>query len=84
MWKAGELIRNKETGDPYLCVHVYRGICTLLFDIKRSDVILPLGILLPRDYDKFALDRDMEEIKKDLLGEAVVLQYKPLPQITEK
>ena len=67
-WKAGDLIRNKETGKPFLVLHVYTTICTILADpsVKNSPTIA----LMPYSYDEFAKDEDMKQtVKKNDEGE---------------
>ena len=80
-WKNGSVIRDKETAKPFLVIHVYNKICTLLSDLSQTGGILPMGILLESEYDKFAHDEEFEFVKKDLLEDAKVLIFKELPKI---
>lgn len=82
-WHAGELIRNRESGSPYFVVHVYKGVCTLIFDATAHAAILPLGILMVRDYSQFARDIEMDSVKRDLLHDALIWKYSPLPKINK-
>lgn len=57
-WKAGELIRNKQTGKPFLVLHVQRMVCTLMTDAEVSEP--QVIVLLSKRYDEFATDHEME------------------------
>lgn len=59
-WKSNEVIRNKQTGKPYLVLHVYKHVCTIVVDLNQSGVNTPL-VLLERDYADYASDRDMKQ-----------------------
>ena len=72
-WKVGNIIRHKATGHPYQVIHIFKfstatepspGSATVLIDLNdRSE--LPISFtLLPRNYDDYAVERDME-LKKD-------------------
>ena len=82
-WHAGDLIREKESGKAFFVIHVYRGVCTLIFDATQSCEIIQSGILLKRDYDRFARDIEMDATKRDLFGEALKWKYHPLPKIKD-
>ena len=78
-WKAGDIIRQIKTGKAFLVLHVYKNTATILSDLEQE---LPIAIvLLPKKYDEFATDRDMEqEIKEDDFGNiSEQWNYKPMP-----
>ena len=82
-WHSGDLIRNKESGQPYFVVKVYKGLCTMMFDATNNNPILSLGVLLVRDYDKFSRDIEMELVKHDLFSETLTWKHNELPKIKE-
>ena len=64
-WKVNDKIRNKETGHPYLVLHVSRYYCTVI-DLESKDPLVQPFILLPRNFNEYAKDHDMElTVKKN-------------------
>jgi hypothetical protein len=78
MWKAGQVIRNIESSKPFLVVHVFKNIGTEVFDLENSSTLINLGVILQRDYDKFARDVEMELIKQDTLDEVIRFEHKEI------
>ena len=64
MWLPDQLIRNKQTGDALLVIHVYRN-ATIVADPKDIGPLVENKTLLERDYHYFA--RDIEMRNKDPL-----------------
>lgn len=80
-WKAGEIIREIKSGKPFLVLHVYKNISTILSDLEED---MPVAIvLLPKKYEEFATDSDMEqEVKKNEFGDIVQSwNYVPMVEI---
>lgn len=70
-WHKNDIIRDKRTGHPYLVVHVHKNVCSLVVDLEDKRALAPLFALLPKVYDQYALDSDMEynfiaDYKRDL------------------
>ena len=80
MWKEGELIRNKETKDPYIITDVRVGYI-IVFDLRNKGTVVPVGIIREIDYGKFARDLEFIEIKGELLSGELELEHKKLPKI---
>lgn len=60
IWKKNDVIRNKITGKPLLVIHIYRFVATIVVDLEENKTPSSMFVLLPRDYDKFAVDNEME------------------------
>ncbi len=63
-WKVNDRIRNKETGHPFLVLHVSRHYCTII-DLESKDQLIQPLILLPRDFGRYAKDHEMDLVKKN-------------------
>lgn len=59
-WKVGEIIRHKNTGNPFRVIHIYKYVSTILVDLTDNAPLPPTLMLLPRNYDDYAVDSDME------------------------
>lgn len=74
-WKIRDIIRNKITGHPYLVIHVYQFRGTAVVDLEDDKDLEPALIILPRRYDEYAPDYQMnDDVKKN---DEVVFTYKP-------
>jgi hypothetical protein len=62
-WKVNDRIRNKETGKPFLVLHVSKYYCQLVDLEDKQPLVQPL-ILLQRNFADYAKDQDMELVKK--------------------
>lgn len=63
-WKRNEIIRSKENGHPFLVLHVHKRICTIVVDLEDPHKLPTAFVVLPRDYDSYALDEDMDDNRK--------------------
>lgn len=61
-WQVNDVIRHKMTGHPFLVVHIYKYVCTIVVDLKDDRKLRPTLTLLPSDYDEYAPDWQMEEL----------------------
>lgn len=57
-YSVGDIVRAKKGGHPYLVCYVNE-TCCLVTDMTRKDDPAILFALLPRDYDKYARDLEM-------------------------
>lgn len=62
-WKVNDRIRNKETGHPFLVLHVSKYYCTIV-DLESNEPLVTPWILLQRNFDEYAKDQDMELVVK--------------------
>ncbi len=58
-WKQGDIIRDKQTGAPYLVLFTHWNVGSIICDMTDPSPI-PL-VLFERDYPEFAKDCDMRE-----------------------
>lgn len=67
-WHKGDIIRNKSTAHPFLVLHIYKNICTLLVDLEAKEELASSFVLLPKAYNKYAVDSEMkcEEYKEEI------------------
>jgi hypothetical protein len=77
-WKKNDIIRNKETGHPYLVIHVSKAVATILVDLQDNEPLPITRLLLARDYAKYTLDLNMEA--KSTLSDTIQWNYNPLPE----
>ena len=77
-YHPNKIIRNKTTGKPLLIAHVYR-TCAIVIDPTDRDLPIP-HILLERDYDQWAEEKDFDDKKVDgdILDPSVRLTYNPI------
>lgn len=68
-WKTNDIIRHKTTGHPFLVIHVYKYICTIIVDLESNTALTQTLALLPKDYDKYANEHNMQakESKNDII-----------------
>lgn len=77
-WKKGDIIRNKASGHPYLVLHVYKSICTIVVDLEVNEPLAPTLSILVREYDKYTADLNMQT--KRILDDTIEWNYNPLPE----
>lgn len=70
-WKKNDIIRNKITGKPLLVIHIYRFVATIVVDLEENKTPSSMYVLLPRDYDKYAIDTEMEAEQNDSCDDIV-------------
>jgi len=59
-WAKGDIIRSIISGKPFLVLHIFIDSCTMVADLEaRQSPATPI-IILPRDYDQYAKDLQME------------------------
>lgn len=73
-WKRGDIIRNANTGKPFLVIHVYTNLATMIADPEERDLQPPV-LLLQKDYYRYAKDVDMECKESDSLLEPVIIGW---------
>jgi hypothetical protein len=77
--KEGDIIRNKETGKPYLVIWINH-VCMFITDPEQQEELKDMKILLKKDYDKYTYDIQMECIKHyEVYNESIIKwEYKPV------
>lgn len=63
-WRAGDIIRRKASGKPYLITQILKRVSAVIVDLEDKNPLSPALTLLARDFNAFALDEDME-VKKN-------------------
>lgn len=74
-WEKNDIIRNIDTGDPLLVIHVYTYIATVVVDLQDARELALAYFLLPKNYEKYAVDTQMEKVTKN---GTIEWEYKPL------
>lgn len=69
-YKVNDVIRNKQSGHPYLILHVSRFYLTVIDLEDNNKMVLPL-VILSRNFDEYAIEHNME-LKKNKW------EYKPV------
>jgi hypothetical protein len=75
MWLPNQIIRNRNTGEPLLVIHVYRN-CTIVVDTKDKNTLITPMALLEREYHYYTRDGDMRN--KDEVNYEKEWFYKPV------
>jgi len=75
-WKVGDLIRHKNSGKPYVVVHLYHQVGTMIADMEERHPVARM--LFKRDYEDFARDRDMQITESP--EHDVSWKFDPIPQ----
>ena len=73
-WKKGEIIRNKKNGKPYLVVHVFPSLATMIVDIGQHELQIPV-LLLQRDYGNYDCDVNMECIENNSFAQPDIIKW---------
>jgi hypothetical protein len=73
-WNKNDIIRHKVTGHPYLVVHVYQHVSTIIIDLLDKSSLRITYTIVPSEYDNYTKDKNMEQtIKKNVIN----WEYKP-------
>lgn len=73
-WKRGDIIRNARTGKPFLVIHVYTNLATMIADPQERDLQPPV-LLLQKDYYRYAKDVEMECKESNGLFESNIIGW---------
>ncbi len=73
-WKKNDIIRHKISGHPYLVIHIYKNMGTIVTDMMVNSNPSITFTILPRDYNQYAMDSDMRYNDETLI---VSWQYAP-------
>jgi hypothetical protein len=77
-WNKGDVIRNRETGHPYMVLHVYKATATLVVDLEEKEPLPIPHTILIREYGKYTADLNMRT--KGILNDSIEWEYNPLPE----
>ena len=77
-WRVNDVIREKTTGHPFLVLHIYKFMCTIIVDLEDHTPLRPMLTLLPERYDEYATDWEMKAEEKKR-GDSVDLDWKYSP-----
>lgn len=79
MFKEGEVIRDKKTGNPYMVTYVNH-VCIFVVELTQSTDPAVMKAILIRDYSNWSHDLDMEvKVEHGLTEESISgWEYKPV------
>ncbi len=80
-WKRNDIIREKESGKPFLVIQVIKSLCTLVVDAKSREKTPSPLLIWERNYVNYANDRDLKAIEKEDIDGDISLDWKEEPSI---